>query len=125
MHLNFSKRRKILKNANYLDLHPFKLYGEEINENLVTVLIPKFKNKYFAKYIVPKLKSPVFKLNLDEIGSSAWLLLDGKKDVRSISKILLEKFGEKIEPVNQRLTKFLTNLYEQRLITFSEINKED
>ncbi len=124
MQLSFSERRKILKKANYLDLHPLKLHGEEINDNIVTVLIPKFKNKFIVKHIVPKLKSPNIKLKLDEIGSATWLLLDGKKDVRTISKHLLEKFGEKIEPVNQRLTKFLTNLYEQRLITFKEINKE-
>lgn len=124
MPLSFSKRRKILKKANYLDLHPLKLHNEEINDNLVTVLIPKFQNKYIVEYIVPKLKSPDIKLKLDEIGSVTWLLLDGKKDVRTISKLLLEKFGEKIEPVNQRLTKFLTSLYEQRLITFQEINKE-
>lgn len=124
MQLSFRERRKILKNANYLDLHPLKLHSEEINDNIVTVLIPKFKNKFIVKHIVPKLKSPDIKLKLDEIGSATWLLLDGTKEVRTIAKLLLDKFGEKIEPVNQRLTKFLTNLYEQRLITFKEINKE-
>jgi hypothetical protein len=124
MQLSFRERRKLLKNANYLDLHPLKLHSEEIIDNIVTVIIPKFKNKFIVKHIVPKLKSPDIKLKLDEIGSTSWLLLDGTKDVRTISKLLLEKFGEKIEPVNQRLTKFLTNLYEQRLITFKEINKE-
>lgn len=123
MPLSFSQRRKILKKANYLDLHPMRLHNEEIaDDKIVTILIPKFKNKFIVQYIVPKLKSPEIKLKLDEIGSATWLLLDGKKDVREISKLLFEKFGDKIEPVNQRLTKFLTGLYEQRLITFKEIN---
>ncbi len=123
MPLSFSQRRRILKNANYLDLRPLRLHKDEIGEdNLVTILIPKFKNKIALKFIVPKLKSPEIKLKLDEIGSQTWLLLDGNKTVREISSILLNKFGEKIEPVNQRLTKFLTGLYEQRLITFQEIN---
>lgn len=125
MPLSFSQRRKILKNANYLDLHPLRLHNEEISDdNIVTVIIPKFKNKFIVQYIVPIMKSPDIKLKLDEIGSATWLLLDGKKDVREISKLLFEKFGDKIEPVSQRLTKFLTGLYEQRLITFKEINKE-
>ncbi|MDQ7815951.1 MAG: PqqD family protein [Melioribacteraceae bacterium] len=123
MPLSFSQRRKILKKANYLDLHPLRLHGEEISdENIVTIIIPKFKNKFIVQYIVPKLKSPDIKLKLDEIGTATWLLLDGKKNVREISNLLMEKFGDKIEPVNQRLTKFLTGLYEQRLITFQEIN---
>jgi hypothetical protein len=123
MPLSFSQRRKILKKANYLDLHPLRLHSQEISDdNFVNVIIPKFKNKIIVQYIVPKMKSPDIKLKLDEIGSATWLLMDGNKDVREISKLLLEKFGDKIEPVNQRLTKFLTGLYEQRLITFKEIN---
>ena len=123
MPLSFSQRRKILKKANYLDLHPLRLHSEEISdENIVTVIIPKFKNKFIVQYIVPKMKSPDIKLKLDEIGSTTWILLDGKKNVREISNLLMEKFGDNIEPVNQRLTKFLTGLYEQRLITFQEIN---
>lgn len=124
MPLSFTERRKILKKANYLELHPVRLQKEEIDdENLVTILIPKFKNPVLVKYLVPKIKSPDIKLKLDELGSAAWLLMDGKKNVALVASLLTEKFGDKIQPVNERLTKFLTGLYEQRLITFQEINK--
>jgi len=126
MQLSFSERRKIFKSANYLDLTPLRLHKEEVSkENLVTVLIPKFQNRFALRFIVPKLKSDVFKLKLDELGSAVWLSVDGKNTVDQIAKQLLKKFGDKIEPVNERVTKFLTGLYEQRLITFQEINKGD
>jgi len=80
MPLSFSERRKILKGANYLELTPLRLHSEEISEeNLVTVLIPKFQNRFAVRFIVPKLKSQVFKLKLDELGSAVWLSLDGKR----------------------------------------------
>jgi len=124
MQVSFSERRKILKAANYLELTPLRLYGEEISEeNLVTILIPKFQNKFAVRFINPKLKSPMIRLKLDELGSAVWLLIDGKRKVEKIGQLLLDKFGNKIEPVNGRLTKFLTGLYEQRYITFQEINK--
>jgi hypothetical protein len=124
MPLSFSERRRILKGANYLELIPLRLHKEEVSEeNLVTVLIPKFQNRFALRFIVPKLKSDVFKLKLDELGSAVWLSIDGRNTVDQIAKQLLKKFGDKIEPVNERLTKFLTGLYEQRLITFQEINK--
>ncbi len=124
MQVNFSERRKILKGANYLELTPLRLKKEEISEeNLVTILIPKFQNKFAVRFINPNLKSPVIRLKLDELGSAVWLLIDGKRTVDKIGQLLLEKFGNKIEPVNERLTKFLTGLYEQRFITFQEINK--
>lgn len=123
MPLSFSERRKILKKTNYLELHPLKLHKEEVNEEKhVTILIPKFKNPFLVKYLVPKMKSPIIKLKLDELGSASWLQFDGKKSVGEIAAILTEKFGDKIQPVNERLTKFLTGLYEQKLITFTEIN---
>lgn len=120
---SFSERRKILKKANYLELHPIRLHNEEIDqENLVTILIPKFTNRVLVKYLVPKMKSPTIKLKLDELGSASWLMFDGKKSVGAIAAALKDKFGDKIQPVNERLTKFLTGLYEQKLISFTEIN---
>ena len=122
MSLSFIERKKILKNANYLDLRPIRNYSEEISDdNLVTILIPRFKNQFAAKYILPKMKGKYFKLKLDEIGSAAWLLINGKSNVAEIMKDLDAKFGEKIQPVDERLIKFLTQLYQQRLITFEEI----
>jgi hypothetical protein len=124
MQVSFSERRKILKAANYLELTPLRVFGEEISDdNLVTILIPKFQSKFAQQFINPRMKSSVIKLKLDELGSAVWLLIDGKRTVDKIAQLLLEKFGNKIEPVNERLTKFLTGLYEQRYITFQEINK--
>lgn len=123
MALSFFKRRKILKNSNYLDLTPYKLYNEEItSEGLVNVLIPKFTNPLAVKFLTPRLKAPDIKIKLDEIGSAVWLEMDGKKKVGIITKNMESKFGEKIKPVNERLTTFLTQLYMQKFISFKEID---
>ena len=109
--MNFFQRRKILKSANYLDLHPFPLCEYEKNENnLLTVFMPRFNNK--TEHI---------KLKLDEFGSTCWLLMDGENSVKEIADKLYSKFGEKIQPINERLTKFLTHLYMQKIIYFKEL----
>jgi hypothetical protein len=123
--MNFFQRRAKLKNANYLEVTPVRVLKEEVDEsNLVTVLIPKVTNRFAKKYFEPMLKSPLIKLKLDEIGSASWLAIDGKKKVAEIAAELVQKFGDKIEPVEERLTKYLTTLYEQRFITFQEIKGE-
>jgi len=123
MALSFFKRRKILKNSNYLELTPYKLFNEEIIEDgFVNVLIPKFTNPLAVKYLTPRLKAPDIKIKLDEIGSAVWLELDGKKKVGTIAKKMDSKFGEKIKPVNERLTTFLTQLYMQKYISFKELD---
>jgi len=120
--MNFIKRRKILKNTSAFDLTPLKLVRHEIAENnLVIVLFPKFINKYAVKYLQPRIKSHYIKLKLDELGSAVWLSIDGHKKVGVIAKELVDAFGDKIQPVEERLPKFLTQLYEQKLISFKEI----
>lgn len=122
---NFFTRRKILKESNYLDLTPFRIHREEIDENgLVTILVPKFTNKFVVKYIVPTLKSKYFKIHFDELGSETWKLIDGKINVNNISESLLAKFGDKIQPVHERVTKFLSQLYLQGFISFNELKNK-
>lgn len=123
--MNFFQRRKKLKNSNYLELTPLHLMNYEVDENNnVTILIPKFTSEFSKKYLMTKLKNPYIKLKLDELGSAAWLEVDGKKNVSEIAFNLTQKFGNKIQPTEERLTKYLTQLYEQKLITFEEIKGE-
>lgn len=120
--MSFFERRKKLKEINFLELKPLPLCESIINEkNLVTVLIPKFKNRILVKYVSPLLKSPNIKLNLDILGSAVWKLLNGKNSVQEISDIMKQEFGDKEKSLEERILKFLTELYVQNLITFEEI----
>ena len=123
MALSFNERKKILKSVNTLDLTPIRVYSEEKDQDeLVTVIVPKFKNKIVVKLISPKLKSDHFKIKLDKFGSAVWLKINGKTKVDQIIKDLKKKFGDDIEEEAERTTKFIFNLYEQGFISFKELN---
>ena len=123
MALSFTQRKKILKSTNTLDLTPIKLYAEEKNsDELVTVIVPKFKNKIAVKFISPKLKSDHFKIKLDKFGSAVWSMINGKIKIEQIIKNLKQNFGEDIEQEQERTTKFIFQLYEQGFISFKELN---
>ncbi|MEI7812017.1 MAG: PqqD family protein [Ignavibacteria bacterium] len=125
MPLGFRQRRKVLINANYLDLTPYQIYKVETDEQgFVTVLVPKFTNKILVRFLASRLKFPHFKINLDEIGSESWKQIDGKREVREIIANLDKLFGERVQPVSERVTKFLTRLYMEGYISFNEIKKE-
>ncbi len=124
MQLTLKERKKILKNSNTLDLTPFKLFSEEIDkELLVTVIVPKFKNELAKKFIVPKLKSADFRINLEKFGSAVWINIDGNNNVQEIINVVTEKFGNNLDQAEERITKFIFQLYEQKLISFNEINR--
>jgi len=122
MTLTYKERKKILKNTNTLDLTPVKLQREEIDrENLVTVLVPKFKSETAKKFIVPRLKSADFRIKFDKLGSSVWMNIDGKNNVQEIINILTAEFGSQFLQAEERVTKFFFQLYEQKFISFKEL----
>ena len=51
-------------------------------------------------------KPKVTHIHLDEIGSFVWPLLDGEKDIIALGKEVEEKFGEKANPLYERLAKY-------------------
>ena len=117
-------KEKLNSSINYLELTPKRIYEHEIEPSgKVSVLVPKFRNKFLVSVFMKRLKSPYIKAKLDEFGSLTWIEMDGSKKVIDISKILTDKFGDKVQPVNERLTKFLTQLYKYNFITFKEIKQ--
>ena len=119
------KKKKINCSINYLELTPKRVYNYEVESSgKISVLVPKFKNKLLVNFLAPRLKAPYIKAKLDDFGSLTWIEMDGTKNVESISQLLTDKFGDKVQPVNERLTKFLTQLYQYNFITFNEINSK-
>lgn len=127
--MNFFQRRKILKNANFLELHPVREHEhEEMGDGKIYLKVPKFSKKWLRDFAIPANKKKYYTIYLDEIGTATWLEIDGEKNVKQICDKLVEKMGEKVEPYNEveeRVAKFLAQLYEQRYITFRELQKEN
>jgi len=72
----------------------------------------------------PKSKGEFIKIKLDQSGSLTWLLIDGDTSVIKICEKLKERYSHcfnQTEETEERVTKFLSMLYEQRYITFREI----
>jgi len=104
---------------NLLDLIPFKKVNSEKDEKgLEIILRPKFVKGPFKKWLQPRLKRPYFKIHLDELGTSVWELIDGKRTVEQISALLRENLGEKIEPCEQRVCMFIQQLKSGDMIDY-------
>ncbi len=89
---------------------------------MVNVLVPRFKSNFITR-LLPKKKSPFIRANLDELGSAAWLLIDGAKSVYDIGLALADKFEEPDDTIHERITLFLRELYTNGFISFNELNE--
>ncbi len=120
MILNFFKRRKILKQTNTLDLIPIKIVEHEIADNGKTKLIvPRFKNKILSNTFTGSRISSNFKISLDDKGSKTWELIDNKKNISDIAKIL--NVDNNNENSEDQLSLFFIKLYNEGFITFRQL----
>jgi hypothetical protein len=117
------KKQKVESSAvNLLELIPDQnILSEKTEDGLYVLLKPKYRHPWMVKHILPRLKSPHYKIKLDDIGSFIWGLCDGKKTVKEISGKLKEKFGDKVEPLYERLGDFFQNLEKNKFITFRNL----
>jgi hypothetical protein len=60
------------------------------------------------------------RLRLDQMGSASWLLLDGEHSVAEVAAMLRERFGEDVEPVEERLGHLVRVLRREGLVVYPE-----
>lgn len=105
------------KEINLLELVPERNIGwKKDSEGFIVLLKPKIQHPLFQKHILPKLKRPYYKVKLDEIGSYFWEHCDGAQTVNVIAERMTEHFGDKIEPLYDRITLFLQHLEKNKFI---------
>lgn len=116
--------KKNKESQNLLELIPSKLCESIVEEGKEFVLLPKFPSKFGRKFLMPIFKNPFVKVELDEIGRFIWSLVDGKKDIYEISELAKEHFGDKIEPVYERVGKFFSMMKMSSIVEFKdEVNR--
>jgi hypothetical protein len=116
------KKRADPSPVNLLQLIPDQnILSEKTNDGLFILLKPKYRHPWMVKHFLPRLKNPHYKIKLDEIGSFIWELCDGRKTVKEIGGRLKEKFGEKVEPLYERLGAFFQNLEKNKFIIFKNL----
>ncbi len=77
------------------------------------------ENRGFFNFLFQKLlkKPKITQIHLDEIGSFLWPKLDGTKDLVALGEEMKEAFGEKADPVYERLAKYVQILSGYGFIT--------
>ena len=93
---------------NYLEKIPVKnpvINWKTDEEGKVTLEI---ENKgIFNRIFQVILKKPKISfIHLDEMGSFVWPLIDGEKNIIAIGKFVEEHFGEKANPLYDRLSQY-------------------
>ena len=112
--------KKNIKDENYLEKKPICKNGlnwsKDENGNVTLAM----ENKGVANRIMQKLikKPKTSYIHLDEMGSFIWPLMDGEKDILEIGKFVEEHFGEKANPLYERLSQYFKTLEKYNFIEY-------
>lgn len=104
---------------NYLTKIPSHKEGllwDTDDKGIVTL---KMENKGAMNKIAQLIfrKPKVSNIHLEEFGSFIWPLIDGKKDIVAIGELVKEHFGEKAEPLYERLAYYFSMLERYEFVT--------
>ena len=99
------------------ELRPLRCGKWEENEGNVTLLVPRYGRNSLSRWYERRSRTRPFKVHLDDVGTFVWQQCDGETRVAEIADGLRAEFGERIEPAEDRLVQFLTNLVQGRFVS--------
>lgn len=102
------KKNKTGVSENYLERKPSRPEGISWSVDEKGIVTLDIENTGVFNRIAQKiLKKPkVTHIHLDETGSFVWPLLDGEKTIIELGKDVKAEFGEKANPLYERLAKY-------------------
>jgi hypothetical protein len=89
-------------------------------ESRAVLLIPRFRRGPLAKWLQPRLKRPYIRVTLDDLGSFVWKHFDKDTPFSRIAQAMRDNFGDKAEPAEDRLKKFLLLLRSNKFVELFE-----
>ena len=114
--------RKQVIDENYLTKIPVHKEGIKWSVDANNMVTLQMENKGITNKIAQLIikKPKISYIHLEEFGSFIWPLIDGKTDIHEIGEKVQEHFGDKAEPIYERLAKFIQILDSYGFITFKK-----
>lgn len=114
------------KKDNFLDYVPKRnsLYPyQKTEDGLIEI---KMQNKGLMKKITQLImRKPKYTyVKLEEFGSFIWEQIDGERSVYEIGQLVKEKFGDKAEPLYDRLCKYIKSLRVNNFILYKNLTRD-
>lgn len=115
-------KKKNVISQNYLEKKPIRTEGIEWSKDEKGLVTLEIVNKGVFNFIAQKLikKPRISYVHLDEMGSFVWALLDGEKDIYEIGKLVEAEFGEKANPLYERLATYFRILESYKFVGWND-----
>ncbi len=116
------KLKRKLATVDPYQLIPAPLFQHRVNDSEnVEIHVPKFKNEAFGKLFLSKKSKPYHVIELDETGSRVYSRFNGERNIKEILELVRTDGKEPIEQLEERCFSFIQQLFNQKYITFKQL----
>ena len=111
--------KKNKKFDNFLDAVPVKNPEINFTKDANGIVTLEIENKGLMNRVFQKLlkKPKITYIHMEELGSFVWQIIDGESDITALGKKVEEHFGEKANPLYERLSQYIKILESYNFIT--------
>ncbi len=115
-----SSQEEALASENLLELIPQRVAAWQEVEDRVVVERPR-PSARGLRGLGERLSYNLSmrKIRLDERGSFLWRLVDGEHSVAEVAEAMRQRFGEEVEPAEERAGQLIRMLRRERLLAYS------
>ncbi|UCF37842.1 MAG: PqqD family protein [Acidobacteriota bacterium] len=93
-----------------------RLDWEEQEDGRIVVFRPRFGESHLGRKMASLLGISDYRIRLDEVGSLVWKCCDSGVSAAEIASRLRERFGQQIEPAEDKLLTFVQQMNRARMV---------
>ncbi len=93
-----------------------RLDWRELDDGRCVVLRPQLGESRIGRWLASKLGDPCYRIRLDDVGTFIWKACDGETPLTEIAGRLRSQFGDRVEPAEERLARFVQSMLRSRMI---------
>ena len=102
------------------DVRPRRLLEWREEDGRCVLLRPRFGTSRPGRWLAGLAGDPCYRIRLDDVGTHVWKSCDGRTSLAEIARSMRSAFGERIEPADERLARFVRRMLKGRMIALEE-----
>ena len=93
-----------------------RLDWRDLEDGRCVVLRPRLGDGRIGRWLASKVGDPCYRIRLDDVGTFIWKACDGETPLTEIAGQLRAEFGERVEPAEERLARFVQSMLRSRMV---------
>jgi len=102
------------------EARPRRLLDWREEDGRCVLLRPRLGTSRPGRWLAGLAGDPHYRIRLDEVGTFVWKACDGRTSLGEIVQAMRSAFGDRVEPADERLARFVRRMLKGRMIAVED-----